>query len=71
MRIKTVSEVTDKRKGLVEHPFGTIKRAMDAGYLLTKGIKNATGEFSLAFLAYNLKRVINIIGTKKLIEAIV
>jgi transposase len=63
-------EITAQRKSLVEHPFGTIKRTMDAGYLLTKGIENAIGEFSLVFLAYNLKRVINIIGTKKLIEMI-
>jgi len=64
-------KITDRRKELAEHPFGTVKRAMDAGYLLTRGIKNVTGEFSLVFLAYNLKRVINIIGTKKLIEAMI
>jgi len=69
--VKPAPETIDRRKTLVEHPFGTVKRAMDAGYLLTKGIKNATGEFSLVFLAYNLKRVINIIGTKKLIAAVV
>ncbi len=63
--------IIEQRKALVEHPFGTIKRTMDAGYLLTKGKSKVTGEFSLAFLAYNLKRVINIMGTKKLIEAIV
>jgi transposase len=43
---------------------------MDAGYVLTKGLKKVTGEFSLAFLAYNLKRVINIIGVYALIEAV-
>jgi len=63
-------EITARRKELAEHPFGTIKRAMDAGYLLTKGLKKVTGEFSLAFLAYNLKRVINIIGVKALIKAV-
>ena len=41
---------------------------MDAGYLLTKGLKSVTGEFSLVFLAYNFKRVINIMGVQKLIE---
>jgi len=69
--IKPNPEITDRRKELAEHPFGTVKRAMDTSYLLTKGIKNATGEFSLSFLTYNLKRVINIIGAKKLIEAMV
>ena len=57
-----------QRKSLSEHPFGTIKRSMDAGYCLTKGIKKVSAEFSLAFLAYNFKRVINILGCKGLIE---
>ena len=65
------SAMIEQRKSLVEHPFGTIKRTMDAGYLLTKGKPKVTGEFSLAFLAYNMKRVINIIGAKKLIETMV
>ena len=69
--VKPDPEIIDRRKALAEHPFSTIKRAMDASHLLTKGLKNATGEFSLVFLAYNLKRVINILGTKKLIEAII
>ena len=63
-------EITGRRKGLAEHPFGTVKRAMDAGYVLTRGLKNVTGEFSLVFLAYNLKRVINILGSQTLVEAI-
>lgn len=63
-------KIMDRRKELAEHPFGTIKRAMDAGYVLTRGTQNVTGEFSLAFLAYNLKRVINILGSKALVEAI-
>jgi len=69
--IKTDAEITKIRKEIVEHPFGTVKRAMEANYLLTKGIENATGEFSLAFLAYNLKRVINILGVKKLVSAMI
>lgn len=61
--------IIEQRKAIVEHPFGTIKRTMDAGYLLTKGKQKVTGEFSLVFLAYNMKRVINIMGAKKLIDA--
>jgi hypothetical protein len=61
-------EILKRRKCIVEHPFGTIKRSMDAGYCLTKGLKNVSGEFSLTFLSYNLKRVINIMGVKKMIE---
>ena len=69
VRIKPDKEIVKQRKSIVEHPFGTVKRAMDAGYCLTKGFKNVIGEFSLSFLAYNLKRAIKIIGCGKLIES--
>jgi len=39
-----------------------VKRAMDAGYCLTKGLRNVAGEFSPSFLAYNIKRAVNILG---------
>jgi transposase len=68
--IKPDKEKYEQRKSLSEHPFGTIKRNMDAGYCLLKGKEKVTGEFSLVFLAYNLKRVINTLGGKKLIEKI-
>jgi transposase len=59
--------ILKQRKSIVEHPFGTIKRGMEAGYCLTRGLRNVTGEFSLTFLAYNVKRVINILGCKNLL----
>lgn len=59
-----------KRKELAEHPYGTIKRAMDQGYFLLKGLRKVRGEFSLTILAYNLKRVINIVGVPRLLEAL-
>jgi hypothetical protein len=68
IRIKAEPAIVKQRKSIVEHPFGTIKRGMDAGYCLTKGLRNVSGEFSLTFLAYNLKRAINILGCKRLIE---
>jgi len=71
VHIKPDKEIYRQRKSLCEHPFGTVKRSMDGGYCLTKGKRNVTGEFALIFLAYNLKRVINILGTKKLVEAVV
>jgi hypothetical protein len=67
IRIAPDKELIKQRKCIVEHPFGTIKRNMDGGYCLTKGLKNVLGEFSLTFLAYNIKRVINIMGVGKLI----
>jgi transposase len=68
VRIKARKEILAQRKCIVEHPFGTIKRSMDAGYCLLKGKVKVTAEFSLIFLAYNIKRVINILGGKKLID---
>ena len=70
VHIKPDKEKYDQRKSIAEHPFGTIKRSMDSGYCLLKGKEKVKGEFSLIFLAYNLKRVINILGGKKLIEKI-
>jgi len=68
VRVKPEKEIYAQRKSLSEHPFGTVKRAMDGSYCLTKGIKKTTAEFALLFMAYNIKRVINILGSRKLIE---
>ena len=53
-------EKMKKRKSMVEHPFGTTKRAMNAGYTLLKGKNKVKGEFGIIALTYNIKRVINI-----------
>jgi transposase len=66
-RIRGQPELLKERKKLAEHPFGTIKRTMDQGYFLMKGTKKVTTETSLTVLAYNLKRVINIMGVEKMI----
>lgn len=50
-----------QRQMIVEHPFGTIKRTMDAGYYLCRGMESVVGETSLVLLAYNFKRVLNIL----------
>lgn len=54
---------------LSEHPFGTVKWYHGAHYLLCKGKEKATAELGLSFLAYNMRRAINMVGTKKLLEA--
>jgi len=59
-----------KRKAIVEHPFGTIKRWMNQAYFLTRGIASVRGEFSLSAFAYNLKRVLAILGVPALLAAI-
>ena len=58
------------RQSTVEHPFGTIKAWMGATHFQTKTLKRVSTEMSLHVLAYNLKRVMNIIGIRSLIEAI-
>lgn len=55
------------RRSPVEHPFGAIKSWT---HFLMKTIKWVNAEMSLQVSAYNLKRVINIIGTQQLVEAI-
>jgi hypothetical protein len=71
VRIKGERLVVKERKSIVEHPFGTIKRAMEAGYCLCtgKGKGKGSGEFALTFLACNMKRVINILGAGNLLKA--
>jgi hypothetical protein len=58
------------RRQTVEHPFGTIKSWMGATHFQTKTLKRVRTEMALHVLAYNLKRVINIIGIGSLIEAL-
>ncbi len=58
------------RRQTVEHPFGTIKAWMGASHFLTRTLKRVTTEMSLQVLAYNMKRVIAILGMKPLMEAI-
>ena len=57
-----------KRQQLSEHPFGTIKRGLDSSYVLTKGLDSVRAELSLTFFTYNLKRVINILGVKEVLN---
>ena len=69
-RVAARPERMQQRREFVEHPFGTIKRAMNQGYFLLKGLVKVRGELSLTVLAYNLKRVLNILGVNKLIAAV-
>ena len=47
-----------------------MKRAMNAGYFLCKGLAAVRAEFSLTVLAYNLKRVLNILSFEELMKAV-
>ena len=53
----------------VEHPFGTIKHWMQQGTFLMRRPENVRGEFSATALAYNIRRALNLIGLKRLIDA--
>ena len=57
------------RRQTVEHPFGTIKLWMGSAHFLTTTLKKVSTEMSLHVLAYNLKRVMKILGSGALMEA--
>ncbi|TMH29090.1 MAG: IS1182 family transposase [Betaproteobacteria bacterium] len=58
------------RRRTVEHVFGTLKHWMGSTHFLTRTLPNVGTEMSLHVLAYNLKRVINILGIAKTMKAI-
>lgn len=58
------------RRSTVEHPFGTLKAWMGSTHFLTKTLPRVNTEMSLHVLAYNLRRMLNLVGPKALIEAI-
>ena len=58
------------RRQTAEHPFGTIKCWMGATHFLTKRLPKVATEMALNVLAYNMKRVMAIIGVAGLLEAL-
>jgi hypothetical protein len=60
-------EMLRLRRMLVEHPYGTMKRAFNQGYVLLKGLRKVKGEVGFTMLAYNMRRVINILGVGALV----
>jgi transposase len=69
-RIAQRPDILDKRRETVEHPFGSIKQWMNQGAFLMRGLEKVRGEFSLTALAYNLRRVLNLVDLPKLIAAL-
>lgn len=54
--------VYKKRQSIVEHPYGTIKRQWGFYYVITKrGMKRASADVGFMFIAYNLRRIMNIL----------
>ncbi|MGH7416910.1 MAG: transposase, partial [Candidatus Rokuibacteriota bacterium] len=70
VNLRRTPELFAQRKALSEHPFGTMKRGMEQGYFLLKGLRKVRGEFSLTVLAYNLKRVLNLVAVPRLLVAL-
>jgi Transposase DDE domain len=68
-RLDEHPEKMRQRRETVEHPFGTIKARMGATHFLMRTLRRVSGEMVLHVLAYNLTRVMNIIGVQPLTAA--
>ena len=69
-RLNELPEAMAIRRATVEHPFGTLKSWMGVTHFLTKRLKNVKTEMSLSVLAYNIRRMISMMGARKLIRVI-
>jgi transposase len=69
-RLAARPELLDRRREIVEHPFGTIKQWMNQGAFLMRGLPKVRAEFSLTALVYNLRRALNILGMDALMRAV-
>jgi transposase len=65
-RLAAAPEIIKHRKEIIEHVFGTIKKIWGYAALLLRRLQNVASEVALMNLAYNIKRVLTIIGTKEL-----
>jgi len=67
-RTKRNPEKMKERSKICEHPFGTIKQNMGFRYFLVKSLRKVQVEAGLVMLAYNIKRVVNILIEQKTIK---
>jgi hypothetical protein len=68
-RLDRMPEFSKLRRRTVEHPFGTLKAWMGATHFLTKTLPRVRTEMSLHVLASNFKRLIQVLGAVRVIEA--
>ena len=68
-RLNHAPDMMRVRKRTVEHPFGTLKQWMGSTHFLTRRLAGVSAEMSLNVLAYNMKRVMRIIGAEGLLKA--
>ena len=69
-RVRANPQIMRKRKAIIEHVFGTIKRSLGYDYFLCRGNHKVATEVNLTMLAYNFKRACNLVGVQKLIAAV-
>ena len=69
-RLDQQPEAMTLRRRTVEHVFGTLKHWMGSTHFLMRRLRNVATEMSLQVLAYNLKRVINILGIAKTMKVV-
>ncbi len=67
-RTRENKELYAKRQTMVEHPFGTVKKSWGFNFFLTRGLNSVETENKLHFLAYNLRRVISILGVEEIVR---
>lgn len=70
MKTETKKKIIAKRKEIIEHPFGTLKRNLGYTYFMQKGLDKVKTEFSFMCFTYNFKRILNIFTVKELLEAL-
>lgn len=66
-RLASAPDIIKRRKAIIEHVFGTIKKVWGYGTLLLRRLRKIASEVALTNLTYNIRRVLSILGTQKLI----
>ena len=71
MQQRATPEAMRLRRCIVEHPFATLKyRIFGNPRFLLRGLGGAQTEIGLATMAYNLKRMVNVLGARRMVQAI-
>jgi hypothetical protein len=69
-RVGANPQIMRRRKAIIEHVFGTIKRSFGHDHFLCRGNQKVATEVNLTMLAYNFQRVCNLVGVPKLVKAV-
>lgn len=69
-RVHARPEIMQQRKALVEHPCGTMKRRWHQGYFLMRGLAKVRAACSVTVVAYNLRRVLNLVALPRLLASL-